>query len=431
MLTERTPPISDALDALAIPLDGDDAEGWRRVLGTPVRKEYVAGTHRACPPADTLQRIRPHLASMGITRIANVTGLDHIGVPVVMVCRPNSRSLSTSQGKGLDLEAAIVAGAMESVELHHAERILLPLILASMAELGQSRRLVDVAGLPRIVNSRFHPHLPLLWVLGHDILEGAGTWLPFEVVHASAAVPAPAGSGCFAATSNGLASGNERVEALVHALLEVIERDATAVWTARGDAHRGRTAIDPNTIGDPACRWVMEACAAAGTDVAVFDTTGDTGIPSFLCELSAVQHDPDASSVFTGLGCHVDRSVALLRALTEAVQSRLTLIAGSRDDLSRRDYRVGEGPSPAGGRPRRSFEAILAPPATETFNEDLELICDRLRAIGVEQVVAVDLTRPEYGIAVVRAVVPGLEGPDDDPEYVPGRRALIARGRTW
>jgi ribosomal protein S12 methylthiotransferase accessory factor YcaO len=94
-------------------------------------KAYRRGTHRTVDPATTLARMQPHLASMGITRIANVTGLDRIGVPVVMVSRPNSRSLAVSQGKGLTLEAAKASGVMEAIELYHAERIELPLKLGS------------------------------------------------------------------------------------------------------------------------------------------------------------------------------------------------------------------------------------------------------------------------------------------------------------
>ncbi len=41
--------------------------------------------------------------------------------------------------------------------------------------------------------------------------------------------------------------------------------------------------------------------------------------------------------------------------------------------------------------------------------------------------VAVDLTRPEFGLPVVRVVIPGLEAPDDDEDYVPGPRAQAAR----
>jgi ribosomal protein S12 methylthiotransferase accessory factor YcaO len=83
-------------------------------------KAYRRGTHRTVDPAVTLARVQPYLARMGITRIANVTGLDRIGVPVVMVCRPNSRSLAVAQGKGLTLDAAKASGVMEAIELYHA-----------------------------------------------------------------------------------------------------------------------------------------------------------------------------------------------------------------------------------------------------------------------------------------------------------------------
>ena len=67
------------------------------------------------------------MPTMGITRIANITGLDRLGIPVVMVCRPNSRSIAVSQGKGLTLDAAKASGLMESVETFHAESITRPL----------------------------------------------------------------------------------------------------------------------------------------------------------------------------------------------------------------------------------------------------------------------------------------------------------------
>ncbi len=74
--------------------------------GVCTEKGFRDGTHRAVPPKDTVARVRRFLPVMGITRVANVTGLDTVGIPVVMVCRPNSRSISVSQGKGCDLDAA-------------------------------------------------------------------------------------------------------------------------------------------------------------------------------------------------------------------------------------------------------------------------------------------------------------------------------------
>jgi len=87
------------------------------VVTDHVPKAFRRGTHRAVAPAETVARVRPFLAAMGITRVANVTGLDHVGIPVVMVCRPNSWSLAVSQGEGLDLAAAEASGLMEAIEL--------------------------------------------------------------------------------------------------------------------------------------------------------------------------------------------------------------------------------------------------------------------------------------------------------------------------
>ena len=79
-------------------------------------KHYRTGTHPTIAPADTVTRLRSLMPKTGITRLANVTGLDRIGVPVIMVCRPNSRSIAVSQGKGLTVDAAKASGLMDFAE---------------------------------------------------------------------------------------------------------------------------------------------------------------------------------------------------------------------------------------------------------------------------------------------------------------------------
>src|SRR5438067_4400964 len=146
-------------------------------------KHFHSGTHRTIAPEETLRKIRPLTPVMGITRIANVTGLDCIGIPVVMVCRPNSRSIAVSQGKGTTLIAAKVSGLMESIEGYHAEHITLPLKLASYEELCYTHPVVDVRQLPRPADTVFHPNTPLLWIEGFDLVENGNMWLPYELVH--------------------------------------------------------------------------------------------------------------------------------------------------------------------------------------------------------------------------------------------------------
>lgn len=409
----------------------------RVVVADAAPKAYRAGTHRTRSPEETLARVRGLLPVMGITRIANITGLDCIGVPVVVTCRPNSRSLAVSQGKGLDLVAAKVSAVMESIEAYHGEHIVLPVKLGSYEELRYSHEVVDVEQVPRTSNSLFHPNLPLIWIEGHDLVQGERVWVPYETVHTNYTLALRVGAGAFSATSNGLASGNHLLEAISHAICEVVERDATTLWHLRSAEAQRAGQIDLDTIDDPGCRAVLERFDAAGVATAVWDTTSDVGIPSFLCTITDQQDNPMRLLYPTaGMGCHPARHVALLRALTEAAQSRLTAIAGSRDDLHRGEYERYRNPDLlrahrariAGGSPRRDFRDVPSFEA-DTFDDDVTWEVERLRAAGIERIVAVDLTRPEFRIPVVRVVIPGLEGVHSLPDYAPGRRAQAFMSR--
>jgi YcaO-like protein with predicted kinase domain len=397
-------------------------------------KAYRRGTHRTVDPAATLARVEPHLARMGITRIANVTGLDRIGVPVVMVCRPNARSLAVSQGKGLTLDAAKASGVMEAIELYHGERIELPLKLGSVGDLGATHRLVDLDRLPRRADSRFHSNLQLLWVEGRDLLSDEPAWLPYEMVHTNYTLPFPSGSGCFIDHSNGLASGNDAVEAINHGICEVVERDASTLWHLLGRQNRDRTRLELGTIEDGDCIEVLDKLRRAEFAVAAWDTTSDVGIPSFYCVIVDRRHD--GSHLGIGAGAHPARSVALLRALTEAVQVRTTYITGSRDDLPADHFTA-----PTIQQKLQHARALMAMHGagrdfrdvptyeSDTVGDDLSWILARLQSVGIEEVIAVDLTLPQLGIAVARVVVPGLEGPHDHPACVAGRRARTAHER--
>ncbi|MBX6323603.1 MAG: YcaO-like family protein [Rhodospirillaceae bacterium] len=399
-------------------------------------KTYRRGTHRAVTPAETLARLQPLRAAFGITRVANLTGLDRTGLPVVMVCRPNARSSAVFHGKGLDLAAAKASGLMEAIETWHAEQVELPLRLASLAELARGGgEACDVDGLPRVPGSRFHPDLRLLWVEGRDLVSGAPVWLPFETVHADATLLEAPGAGCFASDTNGLASGNTLAEATSHALCEVIERDATSLWHAGGPAGQEATRLDLDTIDDADCRAALDAVRRAGLSVAAWDITTDVGVPAVQCLVT----DPggEIGHPGHGAGCHPAREIAFLRALTEAVQVRTTYILGAREDIAHEDY----DPAVLDARNRQA-QALMRPAVRprdfrslgrflfEDFETEVAWILDRLRAAALRQAVVVDLTRPALDVAVVRVVVPGLEGSDHHAGYVPGRRArAVRRGR--
>jgi ribosomal protein S12 methylthiotransferase accessory factor len=355
---------------------------------------------------------------MGITRTADITGLDVIGIPVVTVCRPNSRSVAVSLGKGLGLAAAKASGVMESIEAFMAERITRPLLLGSFNDLRSSHPLVDVGLLPRTEDSLYHPDLPILWIEGQELFTGTPRWVPYEMVHTAYTLPTPNGTGSFIASSNGLASGNHLLEAISHAICETVERDAATLHSVRPSAETTLRRIDPQTVDDLGCREALDRLDRAGMSVAIWDITTDIGIPAFTCLIAEGPPLPvrmmDSAE---GMGCHPDRKVALLRALTEAAQSRLASISGGRDELTAWDYpqetdpeSLSEHAADLDGEEVRNFTSVSAF-ESDSFDEDVAWELSQLRTIGIREVVVVDLTHEEFGIPVVRVIVPGLEGP--------------------
>ena len=395
-----------------------------------VRKRFVRGTHRSVPPEDTFNRMKALMPAFGVTRVADVTGLDSIGIPVAMAYRPNSRSVAVSPGKGLDLFAAKASALMEAIEGWHAERILQPLLFGSYNELRFERRVVEISGLPRRAAGELNEDTRLLWIEGLELLGGEPIWVPFEMVHTNYALPMPTSSGALVASSNGLASGNHKLEAVSHAICEIVERDATTLWHALGDEARQRTAVDLASVDDAACVAILERFEHAGVSVGIWETTSDVGIPAFRCVIAEAcpgglrSHLPGV-----GAGCHPVRAIALSRALTEAAQTRLTLISGARDDIGMAKYLRSADASAhertlkliGGTHVRRPFGQAPSY-ESETFNEDLGWQLERLTRVGISQVVVVELTKPRLGIPVCRVLIPGLEGIHEAPGYVAGAR---------
>ncbi|HBL26586.1 MAG TPA: hypothetical protein DD490_07110 [Acidobacteria bacterium] len=364
-------------------------------------KRFRDGTHRIRTPEETWAWLAAVLPRAGITRVADVTALDGLGIPVCQAVRPAGRNLAVSQGKGASLAAARVSAAMEAIELWHAEDLShLPQMDLPLCEM-RSAEVLPPSCL-RWSGVAVPDGLSLSWVRARSLTRDRHGWLPRAQLELNFDVPTGVSPQWFELTSNGLASGNCREEALLHALCELIERHA--LYLARREPQR-EVALAPETIGDP---WAVEAIGrfqAAGARLAVHDATWEVGVPTIVADLVL----PDLPHVFRGSGCHPSPAVALSRALTEAAQSRLTYISGARDDLV---PFVGEPGDDA------VFRAFAVPTATAPFTrlrdvssadvaEDLAKVVRRLEALGHEAF-WVDLTRLDVGVPVVFAFVPGL-----------------------
>ena len=309
-------PSDEAMSGIAV-----SYPGLREVCAGagPGTKEYFAGTHRVVAPEATLERWRPHMATFGITRLADITDLDVIGIPVAQAIRPNSRTLSVAQGKGTSPAAAEASALMEGTEFWHAENHRLPLRRASWAG-SSGETTVDLGRLPRRAGAALDCHQPILWASGRDLVGGAGVWVPEALVGMDYTPPRDPLTDCFLMSSGGLASGNHLLEAVAHALYEVIERDAWALASVSAAGREPIASLDLDSVDDPVVRGLVDRCRSAQVRVLAWDITSDIGLP---CVAATVQDDSPAPfrplPATSGMGCHPSAAVALSRAITEAV----------------------------------------------------------------------------------------------------------------
>jgi ribosomal protein S12 methylthiotransferase accessory factor len=382
-----------------------------------------------------LEAVTPLLPRFGITRVANITGLDRVGIPIFQAIRPNSRSLSVSQGKGVDADASRVSAIMESIETYHAERVHLPLRLAPHRELALEGA-VAPSDLPLSRDSTYRPGHPVLWTSAVEIVAGIEGWVPYEMVHANATLPLVPGSGQFVRSTNGLASGSDATEAVLHGLCEIIERDALALFDALSGAAQEALRIDLRTVRDPTCTTLLGKLHDAGLSASCWNVTTDIRVPALLVILSDDASDGllHLAPATLGSGCHPRAATALGRALTEAAQGRLGLIAGSREDLSRQHYErlqstgaLATARAHAAAPAHCSFDDLPSFTA-ETVGADLAHVLSCLSRAGFDRAFTVDLTDGDFPFTVVRTLVPGLEGPSGSPHYRPGPRAVRVLG---
>jgi YcaO-like protein with predicted kinase domain len=305
-----------------------------------------------------------------------------------------------------------------------------PLIHDSYTALARRARVADVSRIPMRGDSTFSPMSPISWIQGFDLASGEPTWVPYEAVFVNF-VRQPGHAPIFFQGSNGLASGNRLCEAILHGLCEVIERDALCLWGFLREEQRMELQVQVSGTGSASLGHAVRTLDNKGVVLAAWEITSDIGIPTYF---ALVADDPESAEwrpipMCSGNGTHLDPEIALSRAVHEAIQSRATLISGSRDDQFPGDYiRAGNRDDHARAiqsiRSQKPLRSVgdLRPPVADNFEGDLRTILARLRDVGLDSVIVVDLSRPDVGIAVVKVIVPGLE-PPRQAFYRPGARA--------
>jgi ribosomal protein S12 methylthiotransferase accessory factor len=358
--------------------------------------------------------------AVGVTRLARLTGLDRTGVPVAAAVRPAGHVLQVSNGKGETFARAAAGALLEAAELWAAERPRVD-AFGSAAELARGTRLVPPAAL--VPDLRGSEEIRMAWAAARDLGSGETVLVPAHAVHCPPAGSAWLGPALVPWTSNGMGAHPEPSAALLHALLEAVERDRVARALPDGftEGEVARRLLHPRSLPAAAprtARWA-ERIGARGLRVHLFDLSfpagnggrgARRGLPALGLPCAAallVDGEGGPVPVAAGYACRLSRDAALLAALLEAAQSRLTEIHGAREDVARGDRQAA---APLArlcerARPARRASALPALRARSAA-AGVRAVLARLRRAGLAPA-AVRLDGPP-GVHVFRAIVPGL-----------------------
>jgi ribosomal protein S12 methylthiotransferase accessory factor len=387
---------------------------------------------RSIAPETTLLHAKQWAATAGISEVTDITDLDVLGVPVFVSVRPRARGEIFTFGKGLRRVDAEVGAYMEALEFYFAE----PEIGRVSNRWGSAR---DVTGHERADDAilDFAPLLQrevdldgsLLLASAEDLESGGECVIPAELVY----YPAPdVGQSLFGSSTNGLASGNSLIEASIQALLELIERD---IWSFEFVRCASKL-VEAASLTDDV-REIIERADRNGLQIKVRTIPNDYGMPFFAAFVFDL-NNPTRKTFNGGWACDLDRDRALVRAVTEAAQSRVAFIHGGRKvptsraadfplDAQQKEAKLVRQHILGVSDPRQQTVLTEIPDlaVTGTLQQKLDAVIERLRRVSHEPIYRVAFTPPEAPLQVVRVVVPLLENLKETRVRV-GRRLKAA-----
>ena len=408
----------------------------------------TSGGMRAVAPVQTLEKYR-HLVSLVSGIVTWVERVSTKADPWLHVHWAGSnlalrikslsslrRSLrSKSAGKGSTAEQSEVSALCEAVERYsgafHGDEIRCRSSFRDFHRAGDGKAIhpndvqlfsdrqlnhaeaINARGHPyNVVPPRFDPDRELEWSPVWSLTEKRNRYLPTAMLYGM--TPEQRGTAGLWADSNGCAAGNTREEAILQGFLELIERDAFAIWWYNRLSLPG---VDLSRFDDDYLAAASEYYGKRNRDMWVLDLTGDLGIPVFVA-LSR-RTDTDTEDIIYGAGAHIDPHIAVLRAVCEMNQCLTWVPQPGQDSgsygvddpmclwwwknarLSDHPYLAPNDKSAPRGR------SDYPHPDTEDFRDDVEWCRALIEAKGME-LLTLDQTRPDIRMPVARVIVPGL-----------------------
>src|SRR6476619_53014 len=406
----------------------------------------MSGTSRVKPVEQTLKEVLPLSEKIGVTRLADITDMDILRIPNYSAILPGTEDyIWVYSGKGPTKTHAKVSALMESIERYSSLPSGAPrnFIQGSYDQLSSTSRVLHPEEIVEPLGFHYRNDMIMDFLPGVDLFTGQQIMVPAALALFRYSPKAPAVNPFAFHHTNGMASGNVEEEAICHSLCEVIERDAMSLAELRASAipfhllqHITKTlnakeyplaAIPANKfIDDPGIfpdvdiqavdfnplKIIVRKFQKAGIPLIIKDITSDIGIPTFnASSIEWLTHD--YGYLAEGHGTHPDSRIALLRAVTEVSQTRAANIQGARDDLRKIKYGENNTDDKRAWQFMPSKKVVKFSEVKTFFNEDIlddiKLILNHLAEAELKTAIIVDLTNPQIGIPVVRAIVPGLE----------------------
>jgi ribosomal protein S12 methylthiotransferase accessory factor len=367
-------------------------------ISDPFPPEELAGEVDYVPQnmlsvADYWQRLRPRLSQFGISRVADITGLDRIGLPVVQAVRPGARSNVVTQGKAMTPEGAAVGAVLECLEMAAGE----DLTRFDPVPAGEAALWAPLApGLPDGIN---WPDHSTDYIAAYDISNDARISLPRDLISTDFARGADAERAPILRHSIGLGAGTNLGVAMMHGLMEAIEADARLRAEASG--REQRLALDQ---ADPDYGPLLHLLAAVGIEAIAYTQPCKGGL--FAIKASVIERKGPVSLPLpaTGYAARPKQSSAIFAALAEAIQARLAVISGAREDISQRFYAHGFTPADLGAEWQRQTQLA-------TIQTDASVSTPTVRQLAAQigPVFAVALHwDPDLPLAITRIIAPTL-----------------------
>jgi ribosomal protein S12 methylthiotransferase accessory factor len=404
-------------------------------FGPGAKLFMTSGGYRTVSSRTTVARFRKHVSPLTgvVTRLERIeadlpmntsfyAGHNFSG-PAQTVDQLRSGLSGGSFGKGSTAEQGEASALMEAIERYsgvfQGDEIrvkrrftdfalgdaILPndVLLFSDAQYRTRQMPAWESGEPQPVPNPVDPSARIEWSPVWSLRDSRFKYFPTSLLYFFYSGPA-----AFPTDSNGCAAGNTLEEAIVQGFLELVERDAYAIWWYN---RLQRAEVDLDQFDDSYVRDLKTQLAETGRRLWVLDVTSDLGIPTFVAILHWTQNSQE--NIEFGSGAHFDRRIALLRALTELNQFlSIGLMGGGTGEKSSLDgitpLHLKNYPflAPGGGSTIQPDSDSTVGPLDNT-REQVTACVDVAKRAGLDFLV-LNQTRPDIEVPVVRVIVPGL-----------------------